>query len=865
MNADKLYFNLEKSRFGAALWLDNVFSKKIRRGIAKGFNIIIIFSLVAIAAIWAMGLNLKYVPVPAVLILGNAAFITEKIIDFLFLVLSFRLIIFGVESFYRSKTSESRTDLFSDSRSVLLEPRTVLGANRADYLSFEAASLLSKSVFKHGFISGPNVFRIFPETDIGKFAFLHLGIPLKDFYAVFEESLKEFPSPEPLDSFLEKLTSDVKEVSTSDVGEIGVADIVSAILETDKNIFQTFFKLKIRKEDVVGAIGWAEAVFEKLEFASRWWLEDNLARIQGIAKDWAYGATYLLDRYSRVFSEHHPVTEQKALHFTGHQKQIGAVETILSRKAQANVLIVGEPGTGKRTVVAGLDDMINTGKIRPELEYKRILELNATSLLAGAKTKGDFESLVIRLFNDAIKAGNIILVIDNFAEFVKSVESLGISLTQTLSPYLKSDSLQLIAISDSSGYKRFLEPDSSLTQYFELVRVEEPSADELFEIIEDVSLELKGRGGILVLFQTIKEIINAATTYLTEGALPERAIDILESVSAQISGQGRNVMGPDDILAFVSTKTKMPLGVLKPEEKEKLINLEDVLHERVVNQEEAISAISAAVRRVRTGLQETKKPLGSFLFLGPTGVGKTETAKTLAEVYFGNEEAMTRFDMSEYQNENGLERLIGSFERNEQGHLATRLREKPYGLLLLDEFEKCHVKVRDLFLQILDEGFFTDAFGRRVSTRNNIIIATSNAASQLIWEMGKKGVEAAGLKESVLDLIQKEGIFKAELLNRFDAIIIFRHLTKDNLKAIAKIMLGKLKKRLFNQKEIELVINDVLLEKVAEIGYDPVFGARPMQRAIQERIEKKIAEWIISGKVDRGAKIEFNAGDLASV
>ncbi len=853
MNADKLYLNLERSRFGPGLWLDNVFPKKIRRGIAKAFDLIIIFSLVAIGATLA----LKFGLIKSV----DHVFIQEKIIDFLFLILPFRLIIFAIESFYRSK-SEPRTDLFSEPRSVL---------NWADYLSFEAASLLSHSVFRHGFISGPNVIKVFLETDIGKFAFLHLGISIKDFYAVFEESFKEFPSPEPPQSFLEKVfakidpRTDLFSEPRSVLGEIGVADIFSAILETDKNIFQAFFKLKIRKEDAVGTIGWAETVFKKLELASRWWLEENLAKIRGIAKDWAYGATYLLDRYSRVFSEHHPVNEQRALHFTGHQKQIEAMETILSRKAQANVLIVGEPGIGKRTVVAGLDDMINTGKIRPELEYKRILELNASSLLAGAKGKGDFESLIIRLFSDAIKAGNIILVIDNFAEFMKSVESLGVSLTQTLSPYLKSDNLQIIAISDSSGFKRFLEPDSSLMQYFEFVRIEEPSGPELFEIIKDVSLEIKGRGGIVVLFQTVKEIINAATTYLTEGALPERAIDILESVSAQISGQGRNVMMPEDILAFVSAKTKMPLGVLRPEEKEKLINLEDVLHERVVNQEEAISSISAAVRRVRTGLQETKKPLGSFLFLGPTGVGKTETAKTLAEVYFGNEEAMTRFDMSEYQNENGLERLIGSFERNEQGHLATRLREKPYGLLLLDEFEKCHIKVRDLFLQILDEGFFTDAFGKKVSTRNNIIIATSNAASQLIWEMGKKGVEATDMKEGVIDLIQKEGIFKAELLNRFDAIIIFRHLTRNNLKAIAKIMLGKLKKRLFTQKEIELVINDILLEKVAEIGYDPVFGARPMQRAIQERIEKKIAEWIIGGKIDRGAKIEFSAGDLTSV
>jgi len=838
-NPAQLNFDLRKNRFASCLWLDNIFPKKFRRGIAKTFDLFIILSFTAIILFTVRDFE------------NNAVF-KEKAIDYLFLILSFRLVLFALESFYRSRSSESRTGPFPDSRSVL---------DRAEYLNFEAADLIFKTVYRRKLISGINILKTFSETEIGKFAFLHLGISAKDFRKGLDKIFPGKSEKEDSSFFLKNILS---KIQLKNMEEIGVGDIILEIMEEER-IFRIFFEMKIRKEDINGVVEWASVVSQKLKKASYWWLEENLARIQGLAKNWAYGDTYLLDRYSRAFSENHPVGEHQILHFTGHQKQVEAVEAALSRTAQENVLLIGEPGVGKRTIVAGLNNMINTGKIRPELEFKRLLELDASSFVANAKTKGDLENLIIRLFNDAVRAGNIIMIIDNFSEFLKSAENLGVSLIQVLSPYFESSALQIIAIADSSGSKRFLESDSSLMKYFEIIRVEEPDSQELLQILEDVCLEIEGARKVLVLFQTIREVVNASTAYLTEGALPERAINILETVSARAAGRENGIMMPEDILEFVNTKTKMPLGILRPEEKEKLLKLEEFLHKRVIAQDEAISTISAAVRRVRMGLQETKKPLASFLFLGPTGVGKTETAKALAESYFGNEEAMTRFDMSEYQNEGGLERLIGAFEKNEPGLLASKLRERPYGLLLLDEFEKCHLKVMDLFMQILDEGFFTDAFGKKVFTRNHIIIATSNAASQLIWEMGKEGIDPSSLKETVISAIQKAGTFKAELLNRFNAIIVFHHLNPKNLKMIAKLMLEKLRKRLLAQKEIDLAINDVLIDKVAEIGYDPVFGARPMQRAIQERVEKKIAEWIIAEKIDRGAKIEFKAGDLEEI
>lgn len=614
-----------------------------------------------------------------------------------------------------------------------------------------------------------------------------------------------------------------------------------------------------KKEDMAEALEWGRNFYEEKREKSKWWLKENLARIPGIAKDWCYGETYVLDRFSREFA----YDNLPDAHFIGHEQQILAIESTLSRMSQANVFLVGEPGTGKRTVVQGFVDLLKTGKIHPALEHKRLVELDANTLIASAKTKGELENLLLKIFNDALNAGNIILAIDDFGKFVKSSQGLGVSISQLLGSYFNSKAIQLIALEDSDVFKRVIELDSGLMQYFEVVRLEEPNEKELMQILKSAAMVLENRQGVIFTYPAVKEIIKVSGRYLTEGALPERAIDILEEVSSRVASQRKvNFITVNDILSFVKEKTKMPVGDLEIGEKEKLINLEEILHKRVVNQEEAISSISSAVRRARMEIQEVKKPISSFLFLGPTGVGKTETAKALAEIYFNSEEAMIRFDMTEYQEESGVERLIGSFKTNEPEILATSVREKPYNLILLDEFEKSHRKIEDLFLQILDEGFFTDAFGKKVYMRSSIIIATSNAASSLIWDMVQQGVNPNLFKEKIIDFIQREGIFRAELLNRFDVIIIFQLLNKNNLKAIAKIMLEKLKKRLL-ERELELIIDDSLIEKVAEIGYTPVFGARPMQRMIQDKIEKEIAQRMISGKIKAGDKIEFNDEDIA--
>jgi len=317
----------------------------------------------------------------------------------------------------------------------------------------------------------------------------------------------------------------------------------------------------------------------------------------------------------------------------------------------------------------------------------------------------------------------------------------------------------------------------------------------------------------------------------------------------------------EDVFNLVRAKTNIPVGEIKEEERAGLVDMEDILHKRVIGQDEAIKVVSDAVRRARSGIQNSKRPMGTFLFIGSTGVGKTETAKALAEIFFKNEEAISRLDMSEYQGEDAVDKLIGSFENGRSGLLANILREKPYGVLLLDELEKASKGVHDLFLQIIDEGVFSDMKGKKVNARNVVLIATSNAGSDLIWKMSQNNVPYENFKKELVDTIIDRGIFKPEFLNRFDAVVTFQPLKSDELRQIAVLMLGGLRKRLKNQG-IDLLINEVLVDYLMKQGSDPKFGARPMNRAIQDKVEIKIAKMLISGKIKNGSTVEFKEEDF---
>lgn len=637
--------------------------------------------------------------------------------------------------------------------------------------------------------------------------------------------------------------------------EILLADLFAVLYERDPLSAKLFFDYTITREDLLSVIEWVEYTYASARLKRAWWTKENFSRAPGIGHSVSFGFTYILDQYSRELS----MTSVPFFRET-RKKEVEAIEEVLSRSYEANVLLVGEEGVGKHAILEGLGEHIRSGRALPTLEYKRVVVLDYTSIIAVTKSKGLFEEMMIRIMNETVAAGNVILVIEDFPSFVASCAQLGVDSISLLEPYLRGAHIQVVALASRQAFDRDLEPDGRVMKLFQKIDIEEPSLERSLRMLEDAALLVEHLSGKIFTFQAIRMALSLADRFITEGVMPEKAIDLL-SEAASFVPKDHVYIFPADVEHVVQSRTHIPTAAAKKEEQEKLLNLEDVLHERLINQAHAVRVIADALRRARSGLKSTTRPIGSFLFLGPTGVGKTETAKALADIYFGGGEAMIRFDMSEYQSSEGVEKLIGARDSKTPGILAARLRERPFSLLLFDEFEKASRDVHNLFLQILDEGFFSDGVGRRVSTRETMIIATSNAGANLIWDLIKEGKDPSEINGTVVDEIRRANIFNPELLNRFDAMVVYHPLTKEQLQEVAMLLLLELKKRL-KEQEIDFEPSPELAEKVVEIGYDPVFGARPMRRAIQDHVEQVIAKKILEGSLKRGDTFRFSKEEI---
>jgi len=374
-------------------------------------------------------------------------------------------------------------------------------------------------------------------------------------------------------------------------------------------------------------------------------------------------------------------------------------------------------------------------------------------------------------------------------------------------------------------------------------------------LLENLALLLEYKYKKFISYPSLRDIIVYCSKYLPAIPFPEKAMDLLDTVVVYLAQTKEKILLPKHVAKIVSEKTQIPVGEIEVKEREILLNLENLIHQRIINQEEAVKEVSAALRRARAEVTAGKGPMGTFLFLGPTGVGKTETSKALAEIYFGSETRMIRLDMSEFQNVGDIPRLIGS--PGQEGLLTTAVRESPFSLILLDEIEKAHPNILNLFLQVLDEGHLTDGLGRKVDFKNTIIIATSNAGAEIIWKDIRENKKLEIIKEDLLDVLFEKAIFRPEFINRFDAVTVFKPLSKENLLDIAELMLQKIKKNLA-QKDIEFIITQPLKAKIAELGYDPTFGARQMKRVIQDKVENILAQAILSGELKRGNRAEID-------
>ncbi|MBI3442300.1 MAG: ATP-dependent Clp protease ATP-binding subunit [Candidatus Sungbacteria bacterium] len=825
--------SLQPLKFIGVLVLDRLFPKKIRAYLDGALNFAI-----QLACLYAGYVLLPEAPAPVSL---------TKTLGVLLLLMSVRLLLLALDAFAHAQTWDYSGD--------------AAGASVPARLTYRAADIwyaAAGSFFRIERVAVSRLSTTLAASEVGRNVLLRLGMRPVDYIAgVASPRAPNITSENLAIPLLATYMTEKKNTA----GEISLADLLTFLFDTDESFKGFLLGRQIRKEDLVGACQWIERSLALADRKSRWWSRKNLGRIQGIGKKWSFGYTVFLEQFCQPLRLLPTAGKHELI---GKQAEVELLQSALLKTNGANVMIIGEPGIGKRTVLEGLARMIDEGKVFPDLEHKQVLELSAVSVLGTGKTKGETEALLLRVFNEAAAARNIIFAIDDFPEFIESLENLGTVPGTLLGPYLASPRLHVIALGTTASFRRILEREKGLVSEFTKIELAEPSHADLIAIIQDTvpALEEAAHHRIMITYPAVAAIAEGVEHYLLSGGgIPERAVNLLEEAAHESISRQSPFCTQEIILEYLKKKTHIPLGAIEQDEKEKLLNLEDELHKRVINQKDAIAAIANAIRRARAAMSDSRRPIGTFLFLGPTGVGKTETAKALAAVYFGNADAMTRFDMTEYQSEEGLTRLIGSSAANQQGMLASAIRSTPYAVVLLDEFEKSYARVQDLFLQILDEGFFTDGFGERVSMRNCIIIATSNAGSVFILDALEKKTPVNEMQTAVISYIQSNGIFKPELLNRFDSVIVFTPLGPEELKQVSRLMLESLAARLKKQN-LDLAVTDELISATATGGYSATFGARPMRRFIQDRIEKIIADRIIAGSLKDGDTITLTAEDL---
>ena len=631
-----------------------------------------------------------------------------------------------------------------------------------------------------------------------------------------------------------------------------------------------------------------------------------------------------LDKFGRDLTEF--AKQNKIDPVIGRQKEIDRVVQILSRRTKNNPCLIGEPGVGKTAIAEGLALKIAQGEIPDILKDKRVFALDLTGMVAGTKYRGDFEERVKNAMDEVIKSKNIILFIDEIHNLVGAGSAEGaVDAANILKPSLARGEIQLIGATTIDEYRKNIEKDAALERRFQPVTVGEPSEEEALEILNGLKDKYEAHHKVKITDDSLLAAVKMSSRYIGDRYLPDKAIDLIDEAASKVRLRAyvappeikeledklKNIKGEKDsaikeqnfeqaaqlrdeekavatdleaareemkkktsgitgevtckdIAQIVSSWTGIPVSQLTREESERLLNMENELHERIVGQNEAVTAVSKAIRRGRVGLKDPKRPTGSFIFLGPTGVGKTELCKALANSIFGDENAMIRFDMSEYMEKHTVSRLVGSppgyVGYDEGGQLTEAIRRKPYSVVLFDEIEKAHPDVFNILLQILEDGILTDSQGRRVDFKNSIIIMTSNIGAKLITDKtGSLGFSGSDnntlsyetIKEKVTGELKKN--FKPEFINRVDDIIVFHQLTQENIEEIAKRMLENLSKRV-RELDVEISFEDSVITKISKSGFDPIYGARPLRRAIRSEIEDNLSEKLLDSSILPGKK-----------
>ena len=715
------------------------------------------------------------------------------------------------------------------------------------------------------------------------------------------------------ESILELAGNEAKRLESTEVGSEHL--LIAILKHLDCTAVKIILSLKTNIQkiyvDIMSACG-VDGSTAKKEFVS-------LKKGKNKSKA---SATPTLDQFSRDMTMDARMGNLDPV--IGREKEIERVLQILSRRMKNNPCMVGEPGVGKTAVAEGIAYLIAAGDVPDTVRDKRLLSLDLSSMVAGSKYRGEFEERIKKVIAEVKNAGNVILFVDELHTIIGAGGAEGaIDASNILKPSLSRGEIQMIGATTRAEYRKYIEKDAALERRFQPVYVEEPTNEETVEILKGLRSAYEEHHHVEISDQALEAAVSLSVRYISDRFLPDKAIDLMdEACSRKRLGFGKKakktlpleleiqvlsddienlleagdideaaellkkqrkleakldktkqnknvknvVVDAEDIADVVSVWTKIPVNKLTEQESKRLERLEEELHKRVVGQNEAVDAVARAIKRSRVGLKDPKRPVGSFLFLGPTGVGKTELSKALAEAVFGSEEALIRVDMSEYMEKHSVSKLIGSppgyvgFE--EGGQLSEKVRSNPYSVILFDEIEKAHSDVFNILLQVLDDGHITDSQGRKVDFKNTIIIMTSNTGAQRIIDPKKLGFVTASnadtehedMKKNVMDEVKQN--FKPEFLNRIDDIIVFRALTEEDVRNISNLLLKELKQRVASQMEIQLKFGDAVKKLIFEKGYDKKYGARPLKRAIQTNIEDELAEAVLKGEIKRGDTVQ---------
>jgi len=679
------------------------------------------------------------------------------------------------------------------------------------------------------------------RSRFGAFFFERTGIEPESWFASMRNTVREGMPTLPVADLIERAA---RVAVARAHRRILPADVLAAVIAEDPSFQKIILAHDLAPLDFEYLADWFTTLAEHRRERN---FVDRLLASPGIGKAWGFGFTVALDRASspvRAFRE-------DELHILAHAKSIGEIEEALAKSASANAMLIGAPGIGKMTVVRGLAERIRRGQSLPALNYRRVVRI-AMEDIVGEQSFGSVVGNLERIFREAEYAGNAILVIEDIELYLSPGRKTTVA--DALLPFLRSSAIKIVGLTTPEGFAQAAATYPVVGSVFHEIRIAEPDEETVMQILGDVALAAETKHRRTVQYQTLKKVYALALHYLAATPFPEKAVNLLEEVFIYAKETGSRIATPDMVEKVLARKFGAVIGRVEEGERKILVNLEQELQKRVIGQTEAIRAIADAVRRKRSGVAAGSKPIGSFLFLGPTGVGKTETAKALAYVYFGAEDSMIRLDMSEYQNPADLGRLIGSLDTREVGRLVEEVRAHPFSLLLLDEIEKAHPNVLNLFLRILDEGRMTDAFGKPVDFTNTFIIATSNAGSEFIREALGAAMPYADMQRRLVEEVLQKNIFRPEFVNRFDAVIVYTPLSREQAQRVARLFLERLRRRLMGEG-YDLSWTDAVLAWLAEKGYSPVFGGRELRRLIQDQVEANIARDILAGKYKKGDTI----------